>query len=84
MVNYKDKHSVCAVIISYNGIDMLFKTIELVIDLVDKLIVVDNNSSDTTKDYLIKIDNVKVDVIFNTMNMGIASALNQGVKKLLA
>ena len=80
MSNPKDKKAICAVVISYNGFDVLPETISCVIKSVDHVIIVDNNSNDRTKEYLTKINKEKIDVIFNDKNLGIAHALNSGVK----
>lgn len=77
---------VAAIIISYNPDNNLLDSINLLINQVDKIIIVDNGSESQKKKNinLIKdIDNKKIEVIFNEENLGIATALNIGVKEAL-
>lgn len=78
---------VAAIIVSYNPDNNLFDSVNLLINQVNKIIIVDNGS----KDEIIKninsianIDKEKIQVIFNKENLGIATALNIGVKEALA
>jgi len=77
---------VAAIIISYNPDNNLLDSVNLLINQVDKIIIVDNGSESQKKKNinLIKdIDNEKIEVIFNEENLGIATALNIGVKEAL-
>ena len=77
---------VAAIIISYNPDNNLLDSINLLINQVEKIIIVDNGSESQKKKNinLIKdIDNKKIEVIFNEENLGIATALNIGVKEAL-
>ena len=77
---------VAAIIISYNPDNNLLDSVNLLINQVDKIIIVDNGSESQKKKNinLIKdIDNKKIEVIFNEENLGIATALNIGVKEAL-
>ena len=77
---------VAAIIISYNPDNNLLDSINLLINQVEKIIIVDNGSESQKKKNinLIKdIDNKKIEVIFNEENLGIAIALNIGVKEAL-
>lgn len=49
-------------------------------DLIDNIIVVDNNSSDNSKEELRKINNNKVKFIFNNENFGYSKGNNIGLK----
>lgn len=77
---------VAAIIISYNPDNNLLDSINLLINQVEKIIIVDNGSESEKKKNinLIKdINNEKIKVIFNEENLGIATALNIGVKDAL-
>lgn len=77
---------VAAIIISYNPDNNLLDSIKLLINQVEKIIIVDNGSESEKKKNinLIKdINNEKIKVIFNQENLGIATALNIGVKDAL-
>lgn len=77
---------VAAIIISYNPDNNLLDSIELLINQVEKIIIVDNGSESEKKKNinLIKdINNEKIKIIFNQENLGIATALNIGVKDAL-
>lgn len=77
---------VAAIIISYNPDNNLLDSIKLLINQVEKIIIVDNGSESEKKKNinLIKdINNEKIKVIFNEENLGIATALNIGVKDAL-
>lgn len=77
---------VAAIIISYNPDNNLLDSIKLLINQVEKIIIVDNGSESEKKKNinLIKdINNEKIKIIFNQENLGIATALNIGVKDAL-
>ena len=78
--------SCCAIIVTYHPTDEIVENIEVLDSQVDKIIIVDNGSGVTTKNLL---DNLakrhsKANVIFLEDNLGIAAALNIGVKKAKA
>lgn len=76
--------NICCIIISYNIGKKLGKCVFSVNNQVDKVIIVDNNSNYETKEYIKFLKNTyDVEVIFNTENLGIATALNQGVRYAL-
>lgn len=78
MLTIKD---ICAVIISYNCNETIHNNIEAILKQVDKLLIVDNGSSNRTLLILSKYNSYeKIDIIYNNENMGIAFALNQGLK----
>lgn len=77
---------IAAVMISYNPDKNLFNSVNLLINQVDKIIIVDNGSEMEKKKNISsinEIDKEKIDIIFNEENLGIATALNIGVKKAL-
>ena len=78
---------VAAIIISYNPDNNLLDSINLLINQVEKIIIVDNGSKDEkikNINSIANIDKEKIQVIFNKENLGIATALNIGVKEALA
>lgn len=77
---------VAAIIVSYNPDNNLLDSVNLLINQVEKIIIVDNGSKDKNKKdiNLIKdIDKQKINIVFNEENLGIATALNIGVKQAL-
>ena len=75
---------VVAIIISYNPDNNLLDSVNLLKNQVEKIIIVDNGSKkEKVKNInLIRdIDKEKIEVIFNEENLGIATALNIGVKE---
>ncbi len=79
-------NKVAAIIVSYNPDNNLLDSVNLLINQVEKIIIVDNGSKDKNKKdiNLIKdIDKQKINIVFNEENLGIATALNIGVKQAL-
>lgn len=77
---------VAAIIVSYNPDNNLLDSINLLINQVERIIIVDNGSESEKKKNikLIRdIDKEKVEIIFNEENLGIATALNIGVRSAL-
>ncbi|RLQ05542.1 glycosyltransferase family 2 protein [Geobacillus sp. FSL K6-0789] len=74
--------NVCAVVITYNPDPKFFlKCINSYINQVKEVIIVDNGSSTEIREQLINsLRNRNVSFIFNETNMGIAAALNQGIR----
>ena len=70
-------------IINYNDYDNTIKLINNIKDykLLDEIVVVDNNSTDSSKDKLKKIKEIKL--ICNDKNEGFAKAINIGCKYLI-
>ena len=78
---------VAAIIISYNPDNNLLDSINLLINQVEKIIIVDNGSESEKKrniNLIKEIDKQKIEAIFNEENLGIATALNIGVRKALS
>ena len=75
---------VSCVIVTYNTDEGIFKVIESVHKQVSKIIIVDNGSNNNTKEMLRKVsEKYDVDVIYNGTNLGIATALNIGIKEAI-
>jgi rhamnosyltransferase len=77
------KRKICAVVVSYNGNEKLFRTVSELSKNVDYVYVVDNGSDESSILILDKIDNlfnnVKVEKLYE--NKGIGHALNLGISK---
>ena len=77
---------VAAIIVSYNPDKNLLDSVNLLISQVEKIIIVDNGSiEEKRKDIssIKDIDNERIEVIFIEENLGIATALNIGVREAL-
>lgn len=76
--------NICCIIVTYNIGKNLEKCFFSIKDQVDKVVIVDNGSNSETIDYLNKIQKeYDIELILNHSNMGIAFALNQGVRYAL-
>jgi rhamnosyltransferase len=76
-----EAHSVCAVIVTYNPQATLIDNIVAVASQVGGVVVVDNGSSEETEHLLHELETrLSCQVIRNHQNLGIAAALNLGVK----
>ena len=71
---------IAGVVVWYNPIESDINNIYSYIDYVDKLYIIDNTEGNSNKD---KINNPKIEYIFNNENIGIASALNLGANKAI-
>lgn len=73
---------ICAVIVTYNIGQDIFRCLNSAINQVSEAVIVDNGSDIKTVDILRDIEKKfnKVKLIENKINLGIAAALNQGVK----
>lgn len=72
---------VCAIIVTHNPDDRLFRNINIILPQVDKIIIVDNASESNDIAELDRIiNNPKVVYISNDENMGLAAGLNQGIR----
>jgi rhamnosyltransferase len=73
--------SICAVVISYHPAEQIIENITALLDQVDEVVIVDNGSGSTTQALLSQLKQYsKLSVIYNPENIGIAAALNIGVK----
>lgn len=75
--------SIGAVIVSYNCDLNILNSINRIKDKVEKIVIVDNGSEERSKNILKNIKESKVEIIYNMQNLGIATALNIGVKKCI-
>ena len=77
---------VAAIIVSYNPDNNLSDSVNLLINQVEKIIIVDNNSEEEKIQNIKSIKNIdkeKIEIILNKENLGIATALNIGVKEAI-
>ncbi len=73
--------NIFAVVVTYHPDKELFDRIKLIRSQVDKVLIVDNNSSPDCIEMIRKISkDLDVNVIENKSNLGVAEALNQGFK----
>lgn len=73
-------NKVCSVIVSYNSPEELKKCIESCFNQVDKIVVVDNSTNSEAKEQIARIVCPDaVEFIINNQNLGLGSALNQGI-----
>ena len=78
------KNFISCVIVTYNTDKSILKVIESLENQVSKIIIVDNGSSESTKEIFNKnFDKDSIDIIYNGSNLGIAKALNIGVNQAL-
>lgn len=73
---------VCLLIINYNDFNNTKRLISNVNDykLIDKIVVVDNKSTDNSYDELMKLNIPKLDIILSDCNKGYSYAINIGLK----
>lgn len=74
------ENNICAIIVSYNCDEKILLVINSIINQVNSMVIIDNGSKKLSLDILKKIENSKIKFLYNNKNMGIAYALNQGVK----
>ena len=78
------KNSVCCVIVTYNIGERFYSCYNAIAKQVEKVIIVDNGSNQETISIIKKLsENQNTISIFNKENLGIASALNIGIKRAL-
>lgn len=76
-----NKHSIYAIIVSYEPNSSLIRLYESIKNQVDEIVIIDNNSRNTESIRILKELEIKnISIIYNKENLGIAAALNQGVK----
>lgn len=73
------------IIIHYNDPESVINLVNNVKDykVLDKIIIVDNNSNNHAKNKIKKLSSNKIEIIENKENMGFASAINIGSKELI-
>ena len=73
----ENKKQILAVIVSYNPDDKIIRCYNSIKEQVDKVIIVDNfTTNDNSKKYLKQLS-TEVEITYNEKNYGIAKALNQ-------
>lgn len=82
MVNSSSaKTSVCGVVVTYNPDSAIIENVRSVAAQVAEVIVVDNGSFENSRQVLTEVEAIgNVTVIYNRENLGIATALNSGVR----
>jgi rhamnosyltransferase len=75
-------NQISCVIVTYNTDENIFKVVDSVYKQVDKVIIVDNGSKKCTKLLLQNLSKeYDIKIIYNNKNMGIATAINMGIKE---
>lgn len=74
------KHDICAVVVTYNPDTATGERLSAIMAQTGRLIVVDNGSGSSTLDPLRKQLANQADLIANDQNLGVAAALNQGIR----
>ncbi|MEQ7216570.1 glycosyltransferase family 2 protein [Enterococcus asini] len=75
---------IIATVVTFNKLNMLQECLEALLSQtfsMDKIIVVDNASTDGTKDFLQGFQNDKVHVVFSKLNLGGAGGFNLALKE---
>lgn len=78
----KDK-TVSIVIVTYNSIDTIEKCVSSAIKYIDdndEIIIIDNDSKDSTVEYLKTLDDKRIKVIISNENLGFSKGVNLGIK----
>lgn len=73
------------IIIHYNDSDSIIQLLDNIKNygIIDKIVIVDNNSRIEEKEKIRKYRSKKIELIENDNNFGFAKAINQGAKKLI-
>jgi len=75
-------NSICAVIVTYNPDCTLIENVAAVVSQVSSIVVVDNGSTGDSVQILEELEKFKtVEIVYNGENLGIAVALNIGVRR---
>jgi rhamnosyltransferase len=73
--------SICALVVSFYPAAEIIENVAALLDQVDEVVIVDNGSGEDTKQMFGHLNgDPRVSVIFNHENLGIAAALNIGVR----
>ncbi|MDR3392580.1 MAG: glycosyltransferase family 2 protein [Sulfuriferula sp.] len=73
--------SICAVVITYHPAEQIIGNILALLDQADEIVIVDNGSGSSIQELLGRLEqHSNVSVIYKPENIGIAAALNIGVK----
>lgn len=74
---------ICVVLVTYNRLDLLKLALDKVMNQtykIEKVLIINNNSTDGTKEYLEKLNNCKIEVINLDKNIGGAGGFYTGIK----
>jgi rhamnosyltransferase len=71
---------VIAIIVSYFGADSITKTVAMAAPQVSQVLIVDNSSDRATRALLNQLESPRINIIYNTENVGLAAAMNQGIE----
>jgi rhamnosyltransferase len=75
---------VCAVMVTYNPDSPLEQSVRALLTEVDRLIIIDNGSEPPMRAQIEAVASAcQVEVIWNTENLGLATALNMGIRSAL-
>ncbi len=75
------KNNIFAVIVTYNPNSSLIRLYDSIKNQADEICVIDNNSCNKSSVSILKeLENKNISVVYNKENLGVATALNQGVK----
>ena len=79
---YKDH--VASIMVTYNPEADVVDHVESIIKSCLHLVVIDNGSNENSLNYIKKLEgNASISVIYNKKNMGLGTALNQGIRHIL-
>lgn len=74
---------ICCLVLAYNEELYLLDNLKNIEELFDRIIIVNDCSTDGTENILSKLDNTKYDIITNNKNMGAGKSMEIGIKKFL-
>lgn len=75
------KNNIFAVIVTYEPDNSLIRLYDSIKNQADEIYVIDNNSCNKSSVSILKeLENKNISVIYNKENVGVATALNQGIK----
>lgn len=75
-----DRLNTCIIIVTYNPNISFVTNLKRHLEIVDKVVIVDNNSEFAIESLINNLDCKNVDIIHSHLNNGIAWALNRGIK----
>jgi len=75
------KEKICVIIVTYfPDIDGFRSRLNSIRDQVPRIVIIDNTPDDSVQKNLQESDKIKVQYIHNTINLGLASAMNRGAR----
>lgn len=81
----KPGNGLCAVVVTYNRFAQITKTVErLLAEPLDRLVVVDNGSTDGTREWLAAQQDARLDVLEMAQNLGGAGGFEAGLRHAVA